>query len=69
MTKKPDSVDCVAVKRRAQRPLAKALVGKSPDEQVETLQRLAMQVSPWKSLAKKIARRPKRAEGPRRSAG
>lgn len=52
MTKKRESLDCVAVKRRAQRPLAKALAGKSPDEQVETLQRLAAKSALWKSLAK-----------------
>jgi len=40
---KAKTLDCVAVKRRAQRPLAKALAGKSPDEQVELLHRLAAQ--------------------------
>jgi len=34
---KPETLDCVAVKRRAQRALANALAGKSPDEQVEIL--------------------------------
>jgi hypothetical protein len=43
MTKKPETIDCVAVKRRAQRQLAKALAGKSPDEQAEILHRLAAQ--------------------------
>ena len=52
MTKKPETIDCVAVKRRAQRQLAKALAGKSPDEQAEILHRLAAQAPLWKSLAK-----------------
>ena len=51
MTKR-ETLDCVAVKRRAQRPLAKALAGKSPDEQTEILHRLAAQAGLWKSLAK-----------------
>jgi len=38
---KTEILDRVAVKRRAQRSLAKALEGKSPEEQTETLQRLA----------------------------
>ena len=38
---KPETLDCVAVKRRAQRALARALAGKSPDEQAQTLHRLA----------------------------
>ena len=69
MKKKPENLDCVAMKRRAQRPLAKALAGKSPDEQTETLHRLASQSLLWKSLAK--ARLPKnvRAREKRRSTG
>lgn len=70
MTKKRESLDCVAVKRRAQQPLAKALAGKSPDEQVETLQRLAAKSTLWKSLASQRAKpSPKavRARGKRRS--
>ena len=69
MTKKSETLDCVAVKRRAQRPLAKALAGKSPTEQVETLHRLAAKAPLWKSLAK--ARPPKhvRAREKRRSTG
>ncbi len=35
MAKKPETIDCVEVKRRAQRKLAKALAGKTPEEQVE----------------------------------
>jgi hypothetical protein len=72
MTKKPETLDCVAVKRRAQRPLAKALAGQSPAEQVETLHRLAAQAPLWKSLAKPRAERPPKAvrtHGKRRSAG
>jgi hypothetical protein len=67
--RKVKALDCVAVKRRAQRPLAKALAGKSPDEQVEALRRLAAQAPLWKTLAK--ARPPKalRARGRRRSTG
>jgi hypothetical protein len=72
MTKKPETLDCVAVKRRAQRPLARALAGKSPDEQVEALHRLAAQAPLWKSLAKARVEQPTkavRARGKRRSAG
>jgi len=70
--KKPETLDCVAVKRRAQRPLAKALAGRSPDEQARILQRLAAQAPLWKSLAKVRAERPPkaaRAHGMRRSTG
>ncbi len=67
MTKKPETIDCVAVKRRAQRQLAKALAGKSPDEQAETLHRLAAQAPLWKSLAKARAERPPRAARGRRT--
>jgi hypothetical protein len=69
---KPESLDCVAVKRRAQRALAKALAGKSPDEQAETLHRLAAQTPLWKSLAKARTERPRKAargHGTRRSTG
>jgi hypothetical protein len=72
MTKKPETLDCVAVKRRAQRPLAKALAGKSPDEQARILHRLAAQTSLWKSLAKERAQRASRAgheHAKRRSTG
>ena len=72
MTKKPETIDCVAVKRRAQRALAKALAGKSPDEQAETLHRLAGQTPLWKSLAKTRPERPPKAvrtHGKRRSTG
>ena len=69
MTKKRETIDCVAVKQRAQRPLAKALAGKSPAEQAEILHRLAGHTPLWKSLAK--ARPPKavRPRGKRRSTG
>jgi hypothetical protein len=72
MTKKPETLDCVAVKRRAQRPLAPALAGKSPDEQAEILHRLATAAPLWRSLAKDRAERPPRAvrtHGKRRSTG
>ena len=63
MTKR-ESLDCVAVKSRAQRPLAKALAGKSPAEQAETLHRLAEETLLWKSLAKTRPERPPRAVRP-----
>ena len=69
---KPESLDCVAVKRRAQRALAKALAGKSPDEQAKTLHRLAIQAPLWKELSKARGERPpKTARTPdkRRSTG
>jgi hypothetical protein len=58
---KPESLDCVAVKRRAQRALAKALAGKSPAEQAETLHRLAAQTALWDRLAKARGEHPPRA--------
>jgi hypothetical protein len=72
MTKKPETLNCVAVKRRAQRGLAKALAGKSPGEQVETLHRLAMQAPLWRRLAKATAEHTPRAvreQAKRRTAG
>jgi len=69
---KPESLDCVAVKRRAQQPLAKALAGKSPDEQAEILHRLAAQAPLWRSLAKARAEQPPkavRAHNKKRSTG
>jgi hypothetical protein len=70
MKKKPETLDCVAVKRRAQRSLAKALAGKSPDEQAKVLHRLAAQAPLWKSLAKARTERPARvAHARRRSVG
>jgi len=57
LAKKSETPDCVAVKRRAQRALAKTLAGQSPDEQVETLRRLAARDPRWKQLAK--PRRPR----------
>lgn len=67
---KPESLDCVAVKRRAQRALVKALAGKSPNEQAKILHRLAAQSPLWKELSKARAERPTRAargHGRRRS--
>jgi hypothetical protein len=61
MKKEPETLDCVAVKRRAQRALAKALAGKSPDEQAEILHRLAAPTPLWKSLVKARAERVPRA--------
>lgn len=69
---KPESLDCVSVKRRAQRALAKALAGKSPDEQAKILRRLAAQAPLWKELSKARAERPRktvRTPGKRRSTG
>ena len=69
---KPEHLDCVAVKRRAQRSLAKALAGKSPDEQAEILHRLAARVPLWKELARARAGRAARPAPPgrkRRSTG
>ncbi len=69
---KPESLDCVAVKRRAQRALAKALAGKSPDEQAKILRRLAAQAPLWKELSEARTRRPPktaRTPGTRRSTG
>ncbi len=72
MTKKRETIDCVAVRRRAQRPLAKALAGKSLDEQARILHRLAAQAPLWKSLAKAGSEQPPRAVrafGKQRSTG
>lgn len=72
MTKKLETLDCVAVKRRAQQQLAKALAGKSPDEQAETLHRLAAKTPLWESLVKTGAERPAeavRVRGKQRSTG
>ncbi len=67
--KKPERLDCVAMKRRAQRTLAKALAGKSPAEQAEALHRLAAQTPLWRSLAKPRGERPVRAHAKRHSTG
>ena len=72
MTKKPETLDCVAVKRRAQRVLAQALAGKSPAEQAELLHRLARRTPLWQRLTKNRAERPPRtvrAQRKRQSTG
>jgi len=72
MTNKPETLDCVAVKHRAQRALAKALAGKSPDEQAETIHRLAARTPLWQEIAQTRAKslpRAVRARGKRRSTG
>lgn len=72
MAKKPEMIDCVDVKRRAQRKLAKELAGKTPEQQVEMLRRLAAQDPRWKQLTKRQRARPQRTErraGKRRSTG
>jgi len=72
MTKKPDTFDCLAVKRHAQRALAKALAGKSPTEQAETIHRLAARTPLWQEFAKTHTKRPPRVvrgRGKRRSTG
>jgi len=72
MTKKPERLDCIDVKRRAQRKLAKALAGKTPEEQVETLRRMAAQTPLWKTLERARPERPRntvRTPGKRRSTG
>jgi hypothetical protein len=69
---KPKSIDCVDMKRRAQRGLAKALAGQSPEEQTETLKRLAAESPLWKSLTKKPTKkkpRTARTRSKRRSTG
>lgn len=67
---KPERLDCVAEKRRAQRQLAKALAGKSPDEQARILHRLAAQTPLWKELSKaRVGRPPRSDRGKRRSTG
>lgn len=62
---KPETLDCVAMKRRAQRPLARALAGKSPEAQLETLRRLAAKSPLWKSLAKPRSKPSPKAVRPR----
>ena len=66
---KAETLDCVAVNRRAQRSLAKELAGQSPEEQTETLQRLAALETLWKSLLKSRPERVRKAAAPRRSTG
>ncbi len=62
---KAESLDCVAVKRRAQQALVKALTGKSAEEQAELIHRLAARTPLWQSLAKG---QPRRAASPARPA-
>jgi hypothetical protein len=69
---KPESLDCVAMKRRAQRALTKALAGKSPAQQTKVLRDLAVQQPLWKKLPKARTKRPRktiRTPGKRRSTG
>jgi hypothetical protein len=47
-----ETLDCVAVKRRVQRPIVKALAGKSPAEQVRVLRKRAARNPLWNGLAK-----------------
>ena len=63
---KAESLDCVAVKHRAQRALAKNLAGKSPGEQAELIHRLAARTSLWQSLTKVQPRRATRTVRPQR---
>ncbi len=56
MTKKPETIDCVDVKRRAQRKLTQALAGKTPEEQVATLRRMAAKSPLWQRLAQREPR-------------
>lgn len=58
---KPETLDCIAVKHRAQRALAKALAAKPPEEQAKLLHRLAAQTPLWKGLAKARGQRAPRA--------
>lgn len=70
MAKRPEAIDCVDVKRRAQRKLAKALAGKTPAEQVATLRRLAAQNPLWQRMAKTTpATKTTRSSRKRRSTG
>jgi len=69
MTRMVETIDSVAVKRRARRAHAEALAGKSPLEQTETLHRLASQAPISESVVKARAERPSkrtRARGRRR---
>jgi hypothetical protein len=54
---KPESLDCVALKQRAQRALARALAGKTAEQQIEILHRLAAETHLWRSFAKARAKR------------
>lgn len=65
---RPDAFDCVAAKRRAQHALAKALAGKSPEEQVEVLQRMAARTPLWRSVMKAVPQKVV-SHGKRRSIG
>ena len=63
---KHETIDCVAVKRRAQRSLVAALAGKSPAGQAELLQRLAARTTLWRDLVANPSERAPRAVRPRR---
>lgn len=66
MAKRPETIDCVDVKRRAQRKLAKALAGKTPAEQVATLRRMAAQNPLWKRMGKTGTPATKTTRSPRK---
>jgi hypothetical protein len=59
MTKKPETLDCIEVKRRPQRGLAKALAGKTPEEQVESLRRIVARTPLWAELKGASPERPR----------
>ena len=48
---KSEHIDCVEVKRKAQRGLVEALAGHSPSEQVEILRRLGEKSPFWKRIS------------------
>ncbi|MBK7951176.1 MAG: hypothetical protein IPK00_21045 [Deltaproteobacteria bacterium] len=55
---KTERVDCVEVKRKAQRGLLEALAGRSPADQVEILRRLAEESPFWKKVSRSERKRP-----------
>jgi len=66
LAKRPEAIDCVDVKRRAQRKLAKALAGKTPAEQVATLRRLAARNPLWQRMTKAGTPATKTTRSPRK---
>lgn len=58
---KTERVDCVEVKRRAQRGLLEALAGHTPADQVEIVRRLAEKSPFWKKLSSARRKRPAKA--------